>query len=115
MSKKCEVLRVVQEEVLTSPARWTKGVFARDKEGFGVHAISIYATCWCFYGAIRKACHLLELTSLESAQAEDALAAAGSDKLHQQSVVTWQDSSQRTFEDMQQFLTKLREDCKETV
>lgn len=41
-------------ELLSDPARWTKGVSARDESGRTTNAGTKYAVCWCLLGAIHK-------------------------------------------------------------
>lgn len=40
--------------LIDTPDKWTKGEFARDKNGSRVDANSNYAVCFCSIGAIRK-------------------------------------------------------------
>lgn len=50
-------LEIMKEarEILTNPAQWTQGVYARDEAGCGVNWEDEAATCFCALGAIRKA------------------------------------------------------------
>ena len=50
------VLELLQNarQLLSDPARWTKGCFARNAEGQAVHPVLGKAACWCSVGAIRK-------------------------------------------------------------
>jgi hypothetical protein len=41
-------------ELISDPARWTQGEYARDAKGAEVKPGSKYATCWCALGAVRK-------------------------------------------------------------
>jgi hypothetical protein len=41
-------------EFLSDKSRWTRGYFARDKEGEPVEARDATAVCWCTAGAIIK-------------------------------------------------------------
>lgn len=41
-------------ELLSDPARWTKGQFARNKKGSDTYSTSGDAVCWCVQGALRK-------------------------------------------------------------
>lgn len=41
-------------DLISDPARWTQGEFARDVEGVGVAPNSDKATCWCALGALRR-------------------------------------------------------------
>lgn len=44
-------------ELLSSPAKWTKGYFARNNEGRRCGWSSDKASCWCMLGAINRAYH----------------------------------------------------------
>lgn len=48
-----DVLRGARE-LLSDPARWTKGVNARDAAGERVGILSVDAACWCMWGALDK-------------------------------------------------------------
>ncbi len=50
-----EILRVIDEEILTSPERWTTDAMARDVDNGVIDVMSPRATCWCLIGAMRKA------------------------------------------------------------
>lgn len=39
-------------ELLSDPARWTRGAWARDARGIPVNVMDPTAVCWCFVGAI---------------------------------------------------------------
>lgn len=51
-----EVAGILSEvrELLSDKSRWTKGSYARDKDGQPVGVRSRKAVCWCLEGAIRK-------------------------------------------------------------
>lgn len=36
------------------PGAWTQGAYARDNDGDRTGSTSVYATCWCMYGALSK-------------------------------------------------------------
>lgn len=40
---------------IDTPDRWTKGAFAKNKDGFEVASDDTAATCFCIYGALEKA------------------------------------------------------------
>lgn len=40
---------------IEDPARWTQGWFAKDAAGYRVEDYHRYATCFCVWGAIRRA------------------------------------------------------------
>lgn len=40
--------------LITDPAKWTQGEYARDADGNEVRAWSEDATCFCAYGAIQR-------------------------------------------------------------
>lgn len=42
------------EELLSDPARWTQGAFARHADGIPDSPSAVFATCWCIAGAIAK-------------------------------------------------------------
>ena len=48
-----EILRAGRE-LLSDPARCTKGAYARTAQGKDVDPGSPYATCWCSHGAFSK-------------------------------------------------------------
>lgn len=75
--------------LLSKPERWTKGWFAKDKDGADVSELSKHATCFCPEGAIyRSAPGLLET---------DALAALERGLPKQwYSVPLWNDAPRRT-------------------
>ena len=48
-----QVLRKARE-LISDPARWTQGAYARDESGFEVSSTWEAACCWCALGAIIK-------------------------------------------------------------
>jgi hypothetical protein len=42
-------------DLIAVPGQWTKGAFARDREGVNVSALSPNARAWCIEGALCKA------------------------------------------------------------
>lgn len=57
-----EVLRAARE-LISDPARWTAGVFARDKDGQECKTRSLEAVCWCSWGALVKLAPTPSVTS----------------------------------------------------
>lgn len=53
MTSALKVLVSVRE-LLSTPARWTKGASARDVAGDAVDPLSHKAVCWCVMGAVLK-------------------------------------------------------------
>lgn len=51
--KRSEILTQARD-LISDPARWTRGVYARDAEGRETASRSESAVCWCVHGAIRK-------------------------------------------------------------
>lgn len=45
---------IAEKQLLSDPACWTKGEFARDKNGVAVNEYSPDAVCWCQHGVIYK-------------------------------------------------------------
>lgn len=41
-------------ELIDSPEKWTKGVYARNACGFSVEPTNPVATCWCAWGALQR-------------------------------------------------------------
>ena len=90
-----EELKAVRE-LLSAPARWTRGVYARNEQGLAVDPHDPEAVCWCLYGAMiyivgdsnkRFAVHL--------DAAEDAINVL-SGFISAISVADWQDAPDRT-------------------
>lgn len=52
--KKLRADAAAVRELLSDKSRWTKGYYARDKEGAPVEALDETAVCWCTAGAIIK-------------------------------------------------------------
>ncbi|BCJ91802.1 hypothetical protein IZ6_25370 [Terrihabitans soli] len=52
--------------ILKSRRRWTKGAMARDRFGETVMSYGSDASCFCLYGAVRRASDELGLTSYRS-------------------------------------------------
>lgn len=50
-----DILMKVRDEILTDESRWTKGPFAKNREGEQVPPEDSAAACWCLAGARRKA------------------------------------------------------------
>ena len=48
-----QVLRAARE-LLSDPARWTKGAWAEDGAGMEVSPVSPNAVCWCVEGALMR-------------------------------------------------------------
>ena len=85
-----DILKAARE-TLSDPARWTKGVFARDSEGHSCSPCTPFAVCWCLFGAIRKAGNNV------STKAVDAMCSlipvTGSH-------AAWQDEPERTHQEV---------------
>jgi len=43
------------QDILTDEGKWTRGHFARNKDGKSVDKFSPDAVCWCLWGAIEVA------------------------------------------------------------
>lgn len=48
-----EILKAARN-LISDPARWTQGEYARDAKGYHALATEECATCWCALGAILK-------------------------------------------------------------
>ncbi len=68
-----ETLRAARQ-LITDPAKWTQGEYARDADGNEVKAWSEDATCFCAYGAIQR------VTEHEDSEADFFLRKAGMSK-----------------------------------
>lgn len=49
-----EILRAARA-LISDPARWTQGAFARDSSGDQVDRLTSEAVCWCLAGAVDAA------------------------------------------------------------
>jgi hypothetical protein len=65
-----ETLKAARQ-LISDPAKWTQGEFARDVDGNEVKAWSEDATCFCAYGAIQR------VTEREDSEADFFLRKAG--------------------------------------
>lgn len=72
-----EALRAARE-LISDPARWTKGADARDDSGEDVSYHSEAATCWCGIGALY---HVTMHTGLGQEQARQFLLQASGERL----------------------------------
>jgi len=79
-----ETLKAARQ-LISDPAKWTQGEYARDADGNGVRAWSEDATCFCAYGAIQR------FTEAEDSGVDFFLKKACADKF-QLDVVTLNDT-----------------------
>lgn len=101
-------------ELLSDPARWTKGQFARDKGGFVTRLTSNDAVCWCVRGAILKTyddhgLFFLDLFYLSTRLIERALPAdlvSKSKEDGKDPIVDFNDDPNTTHEDVLKVLDK---------
>lgn len=63
-------------ELLRDPARHTTGVAARDKHGYETSPTADDAVCWCFIGAMGRACHTVApMNTMATIDAQDRVLA----------------------------------------
>jgi hypothetical protein len=86
-------------ELISSPFKWTKGCFARDRHGAAISEYSDDATCFCLVGAIHK-CYEDDTDGEYNAlmQLEGAL--------NVDSLPRWNDEPERTHEEIVGVLKK---------
>ena len=91
-------------ELLDSPEKWTKGAWARDKEGVNVYSGRDPAvTQWCIYGALDY-CYR-ENVRLWS-EAMDRLVAALFHLHNTKFIADWQDQPETTWEQVRTLLER---------
>ena len=88
-------------DLLTDETKWTKGAFARDKEGKVIGSGSPLACCWCLSGA---AFHCVGDDSDESAY---AILARIRERVGHASVAAWNDDPKRTFAEVRALVEEL--------
>lgn len=62
-------------EILSDPARWTQGEFARDAQGNALALVDVdtdYAVCFCTLGALHKAAKSLPVSCHDQSSARRA-------------------------------------------
>jgi hypothetical protein len=67
MSKALLVLKKAREKI-TDPSKWTKGSFAKTRNGFQAKPESTRACSWCSIGALRSAAFDLNINASGIAQ-----------------------------------------------
>lgn len=93
------------KELYSSPDKWTKDWFARDKNGDKVPLSDREATCFCLAGAIER-CY--PATALEvSYRIETYLKNKGELNHNVRTYVQWNDVPSRTFEDVKTLVEAL--------
>lgn len=90
------------KELLSSPEKWTHGVYARGKDGFKINSGSPAADRWCILGAIQK-CYGFGL----EAEAVVNKVAARLNARNRAWVASWNDSDARFFKDVQNLVEEL--------
>lgn len=68
--------------IFNHPSRWTKGAFARDKDGVEVDLRIREASCWCLAGALRR-CGIGDMSGI--------LCASGFPAFQTASIPDWND------------------------
>ncbi len=90
------------KHTLSERSRWTRGMNAREKDGFAEAPLSSNAVCFCLNGAIIRAC---DGVSVQYYKAMEYLRKAiGSEDMD--CVVLFNDASQRTHEEVLAVLDK---------
>jgi hypothetical protein len=93
------------DQIFATERQWTQGTMARDFTGTPAGVMDPDATCWCWTGAYRKAAGYTN-DDEEGTQDEAKIM-----RLHQilmvTSVVVWNDSDERTFQDVKEGLAKI--------
>jgi hypothetical protein len=90
------------KELYDSPSRWTRGWFARDKDGDRASTFSQEAVCFCLAGAVEK-CYPASKEGDEIAyKLENAIRAKGFGRGY----INWNDEV-ATFEDVKSLVEEL--------
>lgn len=87
------ILQKVDQQVFTSPEKWTKGSCARTKNGNPVWSYSGYAACFCLVGAFRR------VKAPETDSVLELLTGLPSDR-----IADYNDAPRRTFADIKKRL-----------
>lgn len=88
-------------ELLDSPSKWTKGHYARDKDGENVAPRSVMACCWCLAGAVLK-CYEFEARGEVSRKISDAVR-----ERKGEGYVSWNDDRATRYEEVFDLVKKL--------
>lgn len=64
MKSMAELLKNARE-LITDPAHWTQGAYAKNEYGSTTESHADNATCWCAYGVIRKVAYDNDSNSVE--------------------------------------------------
>ncbi len=93
------------KDLLNSPNRWTKGVYARDCDGNGIASNNRNAVCWCLAGAINY-CYEFESKKTKTKVAEAIKGCSLLDHFGiEEIIVQYNDSHE--FEDIRKLLESL--------
>ena len=90
-------------ELLDRPEKWTKGEFARDKDGGATLFNSSAATCWCLLAALDY-CYEDDMQGWR--EAIKHLVAALVDLHDTAEIVRWQDRPETTWEQVRVLLER---------
>jgi hypothetical protein len=102
MATKQEIAKEMLKLFDGKPERWTRGAFARAKDpGFIVSPLSDDATCWCLWGAVRRAAD----DAAVSEYMLDVIESTVDD-----GIAEWNDRPGRTFDDVQKLLKSIAEE-----
>lgn len=89
-------------ELLTDKSKWTKRAFARTKEGGATNVSDTNATCFCLVGALLKCYNDDNEFSYNLNRLNMVVI-----KLGTPSISLWNDSPNRTFEEVKQLVEEL--------
>jgi hypothetical protein len=99
------VLQVVKDQILTSPAAWTKGSYARSANGVPIgRADSPQAASFCLVGACKRASEMVGASFRTLARAQACLDIKISAFRGGFTTISFNDDPATTFQDIQDFL-----------
>lgn len=88
-------------ELLDSPEKWTQGHFGKTAAGVGVFGRHADAVCWCLLGALQRCYH--DSGSVN----EMAIRARLRSWLETNSIISWNDAPERTYDEVISVLKEL--------
>lgn len=113
MTTASEILRRVDEEILTSPERWTKGFYGLDEDGHSVGSGSEWACRFCLEGAVRRAAgHDVFAAQILDSVVRGAISDCFPKRIYGNAII-FNDYSDTTFEDVKRVLKRAIEIAEE--
>lgn len=85
-------------DLLTDESKWTKSLYARDRDGFATDCDSLTATCWCLDGAMQRCYGLTQDYNLAFVCVARRIKSG---------VVAWNDAPERTFGEVRALVEEL--------